>query len=559
MHPFSSLSSIASSARPGAERWLARRRGWSWSWALMVVITLGVALLMLVTPAYLVLRTAEAGQRALDLLWEGRNLQVWGNTLLLCVSVTAATTILAVPLAYLIDRTDLPGRRLWGILTPLPLVLPSYVYAYLFVSMYGPRGSLQRLLEPLLGIERLPELYGFWGAFIVLTLICYPYTYLSVRAALQNLDPSLVEAARSLGLTTWQAFWRITLPQLRPGIVAGAVLVALYTLRDFGAVMMMRYSTFTRAVYVQYQSFFDRSLAAALALQLVVITAVVLYIDWRTRGRSRYERLSVGVMRRQRRIRLGRWRWPAFGLVIGILSLALLIPTGSLGYWIWRGWMQDLGVRMVAGRPNVLDPWVLIQPAFNSLTASALAAVLTILAAVPVTIIIVRRPGRFARLIEPLTFSGYALPGVVIALAMVFFGANYLTPLYQTLPLMLLAFLILFIPQAIGTVRSSLLQMPPSVEDAARSLGERPSGVLRRVTLPLLSPGIAAGGVLVFLTCMKELPVTLILSPIGFSTLSTTVWANISEAFFARAALPTLLLLLFSSVPLALLQFRQKT
>jgi iron(III) transport system permease protein len=176
----------------------------------------------------------------------------------------------------------------------------------------------------------------------------------------------------------------------------------------------------------------------------------------------------------------------------------------------------------------------------------------------PVAVLVVRRPSRLSRAIERLTYVSFALPGIVVALALVFFGIQYANSFYQTVPMMLLAYLVLFLPQAVGAQRTSLLQISPGLEEAARSLGKRPAAVFRRVTFPLAVPGVLAGGALVFLTCMKELPATLILSPLGFATLSTQIWSNINEAFFARAAAPALLLLLLSSLPLALLTLRDK-
>ncbi len=515
-----------------------------------------VVLLLLITPLYLIIRTAEVGSELGDLVFTLRNAQIWGRTILLCVSVTLLTTAIAVPLAWLIERTDLPLRRFWSITAALPLVIPSYVYAYLFLVTFGPKGLLQQWLEPLTGIERLPDIQGFWGALIVLSLIGYPYTYLSVRAALRNLDPNLSEAARSLGLNTRQAFWQIELPQLRPAIVAGGLLVALYALRDFGAVTMLRYSTFTRVIYIQYQSFFSRSQAAALAFQLVLIALIVLYAEHRTRGRARYQRVSIGVARSRKRVELGRLKIPALIFTATVVIVSLLIPAGSLLYWVFRGLSQQGGVRAVAGSSNVQDVWTLWEPAINSVTASGLAAVITVIAAIPVAILIVKSRDKYSEFVEELSYSAFALPGLVVALALVWFGANYALPIYQTLPLLLAGYVILFIPQAIGTIRASLLQMSPHVEEAGRTLGENGAGVLRKITLPIIRPGLLAGGALVFLTAMKELPATLLLSPTGYNTLAVEVWTNISEAFFAQAAIPTLLLLILSSVPLAFLNAR---
>jgi iron(III) transport system permease protein len=513
----------------------------------LLLAALAVAALMLLPPLYLMVRTAESGRAALDLLLKPSTLTALWQTILLATSVTVASAVLAIPMAWLTVCSDLPGRRFWFVAAALPLVLPSYIVAYLLVSLLGPKGLLlQNLFQPIFGIERLPSLYGFWGAFLALTLMSYPYTLLSVRAALQRMDPSLLEAGRSLGLSPWRAFWRITLPQLRPALVAGSLLVILYVLRDFGAVTMLRYDTFTRIIYVQYRSFLDRSLAAALALVLVGMTAAILYLELRTRGRAHYHRGSAGAARQCRPVALGRWRWPALAFMGSVVLFALVLPASGLLYWFVRGLGEERAL---------LD---LLQSAWNSLGVSLATAGLAMTAALPVAVLSVRRPGRFSHLVERLTYAGYALPGIVIALALVFFGASYAHSLYQTLPLLIAGYLILFVPQAVGAARASLLQLPAGLEEAGRSLGHDPWSVFRRVTLPLLRPGILAGAALVFLTCMKELPATLLLGPTGFSTLATSVWGNISEVYFAQAAAPALLLILLSSIPLALLTLREK-
>ncbi|MCO5195020.1 MAG: iron ABC transporter permease, partial [Anaerolineae bacterium] len=453
--------------------------------------------------------------------------------------------VIAVPLAWLTTATDLPGRRYWFVATALPLVLPSYVAAYLFISIFGPVGMLQDMLVPL-GITRLPSVYGFFGAFVVLTLLSYPYILLSVRVAYRRLDPSLVEAARSLGYTPRQAFWRVTLPHLRPAIVAGGLLVALYVLRDFGAVSMLRYNTFTRIIFVQYQSFSSRSTVAVLSLVLVAMTMLLLYLDLRTRGRGRYERQSAGCAREAELVTLGLWKWPALLFVGTMVFFSLILPALGLGYWLLRG---------IAGGAALASLW---EPALGSLSAAGIAAVVTVIAALPVAILSTRRQTRLSQAVERITYAGFALPGIVIALALVFFGINYARPLYQTLPLLIGAYVVLFIPQAVGTARTSLLQVSSHLEEAGRSLGRTKIAVFRRVTLPLVTPGILAGAALVFLTVMKELPATLILSPLGFRTLPMSVWSSISEAYFAQAAAPSLLLILLSSLPLAFLTLRDR-
>lgn len=523
---------------------------------LLYAAAIFAALLISLIPIYLIVRLGGAWQSAIETITRPRTLSVISNSLLLTISVTAGTTVIALPLAWLTTRTDMPGRTVWALLAALPLVIPSYIYAYLFLSFLSPKGILQQWLEPLFGIERLPQVYGFWGAFIVLTLIAYPYTFLTVRAALQRLDPALEEAAQSLGLTRRYVFLRVTLPNLRPAIAAGGLLVSLYCLRDFGAVTLLQYSTFTRVIYNRYQGFrLDE--AASLALILVVITGVILALEHYSRGQAQYARVSTGAARRSTLIEIGRWKWPALLFTSFIILISLLMPLGVLLYWVGRGLQQDVAAGVVGqAQANTSSLATLFVPATNSIFAALLAAALAMLLALPIAFLAVRRPNRLTRSFEWLSYASFALPGIVVALAYVFIGINFAQPLYQTLPMLLAAYVVLFLPQAVGAARTSVLQIKPSLEEVGRSLGRRSVTVFRRVTIPLVRPGLTTGGLLVFLTVMKELPATLILSPLGFNTLSTAVWANISEAFFARAAIPTLLLLLISSVPLAWMTLR---
>lgn len=539
------------------QTWL-RRRHWSpFNWLLVGSAGLVSALILLV-PAYLLLRVGTGWAEAWQTLAQARTLEILGNTLGLAAAVTLASAVLAVPLAWLTTCSDLPGKRFWAVIVALPLVVPSYVAAYLFASILTPKGLLQQILQPILGIERLPNFYGFPGAFLVLTLVSYPFIFLTVRSAFKRMDPTLVEAARSLGLSPWQAFWRVTLPYLRPSITAGGLLVMLYTLRDFGAVTMLQYSTFTRIIYNRYLGY-KLDMAAAMALVLVLVTAVILYLEQRSRGNARYARVSIGVARARTPHELGPWRWLGLGFV-GLISFwALIVPSLGLAYWFWRGLNQDWAVKSLGiAQSNVESLLGLVEPAWHSLSASLLGAGLAMLLALPIAILVVRHPGRLSRLFERLSYASFALPGIVVALTYVFFGTNYALSLYQTVPMLLIAYVILFIPQAVGAQRSSLLQLSSSLEEAAQSLGKRPFTIFRCITLPLVKPGMLAGGALVFLTCMKELPATLILSPLGFNTLSAEIWSNISEAFFARAAAPTLLLLILSSIPLAWMTLRER-
>lgn len=507
------------------------------------------ALLMMLPLLYLVIRSAELG---IDGLWRyisrARTLSVLWQTMLLAVSTTLLTTLIGVPLAWLTTRTDLPGRRMWLILSVLPLVIPSFVGGYVIRAAFGPRGMLQELLEEPFGVTRLPEIYGFPGALLALSLFSYPYVLLSVRSALRGLDPALEESARSLGHGTWSTFFRLTVPLLRPAITSGALLVALYTLSDFGAVSLMQFDSFTRAIYVQYTSSLNRSGAAVLALMLVILTFSILALESWTRGQVRYYSVGSGSKRRHQPIKLGRWTWLALLFCAIIVLLALILPLGVLTFWLIRGLSAGNTLRSL---------W---EATANSLYASGLAAIATTLVALPIAFWVVRYPGRQSHTVERMAYIGYALPGVVVALSLVFFGARYVPLLYQTIFIMIFAYTVRFLPQALGSVESALQQVSPRMEEAARSLGYSPLAVLFRITFPVARGGITSAAALVFLTTMKELPVTLILGPLGFQTLATRIWSATDEGFFARAAAPALILVLFSALSMipVLLSTREK-
>ena len=328
-------------------------------------------------------------------------------------------------------------------------------------------------------------------------------------------------------------------PLLRPAITAGGLLVGLYTLSDFGAVSLLQFETFTWAIFIQYESALDRTLGAGMSLVLVVLAMGWVGLELVSRGRGRYFASSSAPSRPPALIPLGRWRWPALLFCGAVVAIALALPMSILGYWVARG--------LSAGEPLNLV-WEAVR---NSVYISALAALTVVGAALPVAALIVRYPGLLAGLLERRSYVGFALPGIAIALALVFFGANYAPPVYQTTGLLILAYMVLFLSTALGAVRTSFPQINPRIEEA-------PILAFTSVTLPIARPGIFAAASLVFLLTMKELPATLILSPTGFNTLATSVWSAASEAFFARAAMPALLLIAASAIPLAVLMLRER-
>ena len=510
---------------------------------LLALAGIVVAVAAALPAAYLVIGIADEPQAAWDAIWREQTLELALRSMGLALAVTVTAVAIALPLAWVTVRTDLPARRLWATLTALPLVIPSYIGAYLFIAALGPKGILQSALEPL-GVDRLPSIYGFFGAWLVLSLFTYPLVLITVRGALTRLDPQLEDAARGLGRTPAGVFRSVTLPQLYPAIGAGALLVALYVLSDFGAVSLLRFNSFTREIYLSYNISFDRTAAAALGALLVLLTLGLLYLHGRARRRQVYYRVGPGTRRTQRVVRLGAWRWPALAFCALIVAVGLVLPVGVLVYWATSG--------LSAG----VDAGSLAVNAGHSLLAGALAAVVGGVCAIVVGLLVVRRPGRVSTVIERVSFSAYALPGIVIALALVYFGTRAVPALYQSLAMLVFALSMHYMPLAIGATTAALLQISPRTEEAARTLGRGPAGVLRTITAPLAAGGVIAGAALVFLHAVKELPATLLLAPIGFETLATDIWRQTGYGFFEAAAVPSLILLLVAAPPLYLLSDR---
>ena len=496
---------------------------------------LAVGLAAAIPAAYLLVVVADDASSATETLFTARSADLAFQTIALTAAVSATAVGIGVPLAWLTTRTDLPGRRLWETLTTLPLVIPSYIGAYLLISTLGPVG----LLSDILGVERIPSIYGFAGAWLALSLFTYPLVLLTVRGTLLRLDPQLEDAARAMGRSRFETFTSVVLPQLVPAVAMGALLVALYVVSDFGAVSIMRFDSLSREIYVTYQTSFDRSSAASLGLLLVLIALVLLILQSRLRGASGYHRVGPGAARVPRPVPLRRWRIPALIFCTVITLIALVIPLAVLVYWAAAG----LGGEGLAAGD-------LIANGSNSLLAAAAAAAAAGVCAVVVAVLAVRFRSRLTTGLERVSYAAYALPGVVVALSLVFFGIRVAPPLYQTLAMLVFALSLHYLPLAVGAVSSSLLQVPPRMEEAARVLGRGPLEVFRTITAPLVAGGLAAGMALVFLHAMKELPATLLLAPIGFETLATDIWRQTTRGFFEASAIPTIALLAFAAPPL---------
>lgn len=498
---------------------LRRARGSRAPWWLVVPALAAAAIAVL--PIWYLLVRAGSVAAVVETLATPATVRLVLRSLVLTGLVTAAATAIGVAAAWLVARSDLPGRGGWRVAMVLPLAVPSYIGAFVWV-------------------EAVPALAGLAGAVLVLTLATFPYVFLPTLAALERVDPAHEEVAASLGMGRAAIAWQVTLREVRPSVAAGALLVALYVLSDFGAVALMRYEAFTWVVYGAYRSGFDPTRAAVLSLLLVALAVVLVVAEARARGRAS-ARVGSGVPRAGSPVRLGRARVPALLGLAAVVAAGVGVPAASLTQW------------MLTGSADVLDVGQFGAALLATIRLSVLAAAACVALAVPVGVLAARHPGRSSRLLERLTFTGHALPGIVVAIAMVYVGVTLLRPVYQQVPLLVLAYVVLFLPLAVGAVRAAVEASPVRTEEVARSLGLGRGAVLRRVTLPLAAPGIAAGAVMVLLATMKELPATLLLHPTGTQTLATMLWQHMLVSDRSAAAPYAALIVLGAALPAVVL------
>lgn len=538
------MTAAVAASTPVATRPAAK--GWGRPSRLLVATALLVGALFAAPFGYLVVRNAGEGGDVLDVLTTRAALEPLARSVWLGLTVAVASAVLGTALAWLLTRSDVPLRRAWGVLVPLPLVIPSFVGAASLVAAFARGG----LVDDVLGFDRLPDVRGFTGAFVVLTLLSYPYVFLTVAARLSSMPPGLEESARLLGRRPWAVFRTVVLPQASGAIWAGSLLVFLYVLSDFGAVSIVRYDALTRAIYA---SRLDPQTSVPLSLVLGVLALCVVAGE-RAVGRRR-PALEAGRAKRALTVPLRRWRWAAVAFVGSVVAVALVAPVTVLGWWAVRGLAADES----AVSSLAADPGGLVEPVARTALVGLATAIIAVAIVLPVARLSVRFGGRLAEVPGALVVGGFALPGLVTALALVFWVLALPSSLglYQTLPVLVVAYVLHFGAQSLRAAQVAVGGVPGRVEDAARMLGAGPLRRFATVELPIMLPGLLAGAGMVLLSTMKELPATLLLAPTGFDTLAKRIWAANAEGFLAETGLTSLVLLVLSGVLTWLLVLRR--
>ncbi|MET9326938.1 iron ABC transporter permease [Tsukamurella sp. NPDC003166] len=474
---------------------------------------------------FVVYTTIDTGwSESVRLVFRPRVGELLINTVLLTLVAVPLSVVVGVGGAWLVERTSLWGRRAWSLLLAAPLAIPAFVGSYGWVSA-------------------IPSLGGLWSGVLIAVLFYYPLVYIPVAAALSRLDPALEESAAALGLGRWAVFVRVVLPQLRLATLGGAVLVALHLLAEYGAFAMIRFDTFTTAIMVQYQSTFNGAAGSMLAGVLALLCLLLLLAEVAARGRARYARVGSGAVAKPARIPLGGYQIGAQLALFTLVAAALGLPLWFVVRWTVRGAASTV-------------PADLIDALGTSLGYGAVTAVVTVAAAFPLAYLAVREPNRITRTLEASTYVSSAMPGIVIGLALVTVSIRAVPDLYQSATVLVLAYVLLFLPRAAVGLRAGLAQAPVSLEEAARALGAPPPIAFARITLRLTAPASAAGAALVFLAVTNELTATLILAPNGTRTLATEFWARSSEIDYPGAA-PYAMAMVLLSLPTTYLLFRQ--
>ena len=483
---------------------------------LMAVAALLVSVAALVPLGFVGWVGLQAGwQMVAALVLRPRVGELLVNTMLLTVITVPLCAALAIALAWLTERSNLPAARVWAWLAVAPLAVPAFVHSYAWVTI-------------------VPSLHGLGAAVLVSVLAYFPFVYLPVAATLRRLDPALEDTAAALGDTPWLVFRRVVLPQLRLALCGGTLLVGLHLLAEYGLFVMIRFDTFTTAIIDQFQAGYNSPAPNMLAGVLVLCCLALLAADASARGRTRYARVGAGAARARPRTELGSILLPCLLVPIITAAMTLGVPLVTLGRWL------------AIGGTSVWNLTEIGDALGETLLLALAGGVLTVVAAIPMAWIAVRAPGRMQRILEACNYIAGSLPGVVIALALVFITVRVALPLYQTPVTLIAAYMLLFLPRALLSLRASIAQAPVDLEHAAGSLGRRPLAALWEITVRLAAPGAAAGMALVALGITNELTATQLLAPTGTQTLATAFWAHSNEIDYAAAAPYAVLMILFA-------------
>ena len=467
------------------------------------------------------------------------------NTILLFIFVVISSLILGLLISIILVRFNIPGSKILFTLSVLPLVIPSYIGALTYVSAFSPKGLFVQLFSSL-GINEIAGIDGFFGSWLVLTLFTYPYVLLICSSALRNLDSTVEDAARSLGKNRFNVYTQVVIPRLKKPIIFSGLLVGLYVISDFGAVSLMRYSTLTKAIYSYYEFNINGDPVIFYSSILIVLALLISFIQ-RGSEEARSAKVS-GTPKISEKTNLSpRSKVLIYTFLSLVIFSGLILPISVLSYWLIRGLSAGNSVRAVFGG------------VVGSLSVSLLAALFSVIVSTPIIIMVSQYRSKFGNVLERIMLALYGLPHISVGVAILFITIKIFPSIYQSFTALIISYLIVFLPQAIGAGQASMEQVKSNYLDASAGLGMSKLKSFYRITLPLIYRGLFAGGALVFLSTMKELPQTLLLRPTGLNTMAIDIWSYASEGLFTQAAFSSFILLAISAIPTYILSTRNLT
>jgi len=467
------------------------------------------------------------------------------NTMLLFIFVVISSLILGLLISIILVRFNIPGSKILFTLSVLPLVIPSYIGALTYVSAFSPKGLFVQLFSSF-GINEIAGIDGFFGSWLVLTLFTYPYVVLICSSALRNLDSTVEDAARSLGKNRFNVYTQVVIPRLKKPIIFSGLLVGLYVISDFGAVSLMIYSTLTKAIYSYYEFNINGDPVIFYSSILIVLALLISFIQ-RGSEEARSAKVS-GTPKISEKTNLSpRSKVLIYTFLSLVIFSGLILPISVLSYWLIRGLSAGNSVRAVFGG------------VVGSLSVSLLAALFSVIVSTPIIIMVSQYRSKFGNVLERIMLALYGLPHISVGVAILFITIKIFPSIYQSFTALIISYLIVFLPQAIGAGQASMEQVKSNYLDASAGLGMSKLKSFYRITLPLIYRGLFAGGALVFLSTMKELPQTLLLRPTGLNTMAIDIWSYASEGLFTQAAFSSFILLAISAIPTYILSTRNLT
>jgi len=478
------------------------------------------------------------------------------STAILLAGVGIGVTLLGTILAYLVVMVEFPGRKWleWALF--LPFAIPAYVLAFVYLGVFDYSGYAQVWMREVLGLPGFDIRAGSWVIILTFVLVFYPYVYMMTRASFKRQKINMIEAGKLLGASPIKVFFKISLPLARPAAAAGLLVTLMETLADFGVVSLFNYDTFTTAIYSAWGDFRSIEVAAQLASLLVLVAFFLIYFEKKARGQAKY--YSADVSNKKPYHATGAVGWMISLFVFGVFMLSFAMPMLQLVIWGWE---------------SVGEEW---SAKYLGLIAST--SILTISAAIITVAIatVLALPGRckqgsiWLKGVIRMATLGYALPGSVMAVGLlyginqisvinIYFGGESINHIiFGSIFLLLFAYVSRFMAIAYSSIEASAQQIKPVFTQSARLLGVTRFRLIWQVYLPMMTPGILAGGLLVAVDVMKELPATYLLRPFGWDTLAIQVYELSAEGLFERAAVPALIMVLFGAILMGIFQYLDK-